>query len=218
MAPGSRRRLAPRRRRDDEDESSLVGDVEDDSLSDGSALSLGDEDVEHSDASEEPDGPADGSRKPPASKQAATEKRSRTPPETSTSVEPNGSAAAITSAANGLKTKDAAENESEVQFDETTPEDNVDSLHTTKAPDEAPKAPRRETLAQRARREHQEYLKQRDSDPAFVPNRGGFFLHDDRSPNVQNFSQKPFARGRGRGFNGMAPIGYVITNPHLIHG
>lgn len=39
----------------------------------------------------------------------------------------------------------------------------------------------RETLAERRRREHDEYRQKRDSDPSFVPNRGNFFMHDARS-------------------------------------
>jgi len=40
---------------------------------------------------------------------------------------------------------------------------------------------RRETFAERKRREHEEYKKNRDSKPAFIPNRGAFFMHDQRS-------------------------------------
>ncbi|EFR02677.1 hypothetical protein MGYG_05674 [Nannizzia gypsea CBS 118893] len=39
----------------------------------------------------------------------------------------------------------------------------------------------RETFAERKRREHDEYIQKRNSDPSFVPTRGGFFLHDNRS-------------------------------------
>lgn len=207
MAPGSRRRLAPRRRRDDEDESSLVGDVEDDSMSDGSAPSLGDEDPEISDASEEPETTADGTGKTSPSKQGAASKRTKSSPKETTSAETNGAGETGTAAMNGAKEADRSDKESELHFDEAAAEDSPSNPTAAQAPDEAPKAPRRETIAQRARREHQEYLKQRDSNPAFVPNRGGFFLHDDRSPNFQTSFQKPFGRGRGRGHNGIVPLG-----------
>jgi hypothetical protein len=62
---------------------------------------------------------------------------------------------------------------------------------------------RTETLAERRRREHEEYKKKRDSDPAFIPNRGAFFMHDHRhAPGPNGF--RPAGRGRGRGG---APIG-----------
>jgi hypothetical protein len=55
---------------------------------------------------------------------------------------------------------------------------------------------------ERQRREHEEYRKKRDSNPAFIPNRGNFFMHDTRGqangplPPDRNAWQ---ARGRGRG-------------------
>lgn len=56
--------------------------------------------------------------------------------------------------------------------------------------------------AERQRREHEEYKKKRDSDPAFIPNRGNFFMHDTRGqPNGQVPPPRGAwaARGRGRG-------------------
>ncbi|KXT03054.1 hypothetical protein AC578_691 [Pseudocercospora eumusae] len=52
------------------------------------------------------------------------------------------------------------------------------------------------------RRDHEEYKKKRDADPAFIPNRGNFFMHDTR--NHHGFGQPPMRgawnhRGRGRG-------------------
>ncbi|KAI5811614.1 CASC3/Barentsz eIF4AIII binding-domain-containing protein [Peziza echinospora] len=55
-------------------------------------------------------------------------------------------------------------------------------------------APRHETPYERRRREHEEYKKKRDADPAFVPNRGAFFMHDSRH---QGNGFRPFGRGRG---------------------
>ena len=49
------------------------------------------------------------------------------------------------------------------------------------------------------RREHEEYKKRRDADPAFVPNRGVFFMHDHRSSAPGQNGFRPFGRGRGRG-------------------
>lgn len=61
------------------------------------------------------------------------------------------------------------------------------------------------------RREHEEYRKKRDADPAFIPNRGNFFMHDTR--NHHGAGQPPMRgawnnnRGRGRGGpNGVGPL------------
>ena len=72
-----------------------------------------------------------------------------------------------------------------------------------------------ENLADSRRREHEEYKKRRDADPAFVPNRGGFFMHDHRSVAPGQNGFRPFGRGRGRGrgtIRGPFPsIRYVFT-------
>lgn len=208
MAPGARRGLAPRRRRlDDEDESSVVGEVEEDSMSDGSALSLADEEVEAeaSDASEENDGPTATVSKPRASKSAPDTKDPQMLPGKQIQADAFAPTEDTVAMMNGLKISDTSNAEPELDFDEPAPDDRVESADTTQPPSEAPRAPRRETAGQRAKREHQEYLKQRDSDPAFVPNRGGFFLHDDRASNAQAFWNKQHGRGRGRGYNGTGP-------------
>lgn len=67
---------------------------------------------------------------------------------------------------------------------------------------------------ERRRREHEEYRKKRDEDPAFVPNRGAFFMHDHRHAGPAANGFRPFGRGalrggrgRGRGFVGpFAPV------------
>ena len=65
----------------------------------------------------------------------------------------------------------------------------------------AMKAAKTESAAERQRSEHEEYQRKRDSNPAFVPNRGTFFMHDTRSRT--NGQDMPMARGgwqgRGRG-------------------
>ena len=59
------------------------------------------------------------------------------------------------------------------------------------------------SIAEQRRREHEEYKKRRDADPAFVPNRGGFFMHDHRSAAPGQNGFRPFGRGRGRGRGGV---------------
>lgn len=51
----------------------------------------------------------------------------------------------------------------------------------------------------RRRQEHEDYKRRRDEDPAFVPNRGSFFMHDHRHPGPAANGFRPFGRGRGRG-------------------
>ena len=207
MPPTGSRRLAPRRRRTDdgEEEGSFVGDVEDDSLSEGSAASGVEDDVdgEVSDASAE-DGLQDPSGGSNAIQSAQEAINDTTGTQTHKPSQQAFSTTADTEAMlNGLKVSDDAPEPEELHFDEPTAdtvENVVPSQHPT---NEAPKAPRGETFAQKSRREHQEYVKERDSNPAFVPNRGGFFLHDDRSTPSQSFGSKPAGRGRGRGSNGI---------------
>jgi hypothetical protein len=57
---------------------------------------------------------------------------------------------------------------------------------------------RRENFAEQRRKEHEEYKKKRDADPAFIPTRGAFFMHDQRSSQAQN-GARLLGRGRGRG-------------------
>lgn len=59
-----------------------------------------------------------------------------------------------------------------------------------------------ETPLERRRREHEDYKKKRDEDPAFVPNRGAFFMHDHRHSGPAANGFRPFGRGRGRGGRG----------------
>ena len=189
--------VASRRRREDEgeEEGSVAADIDDDSLSEGSIISNGDEDadVEPSDISEDEIAKAHQMAPRPMqlSQSLAAEHRL---------VEPNSQmmdskfvASSDTKAMmNGLQLADG-EATPEVQFDEifaNSAQVAVDALSS-----EAQAL--RETAAERYRREHQEYLKEKKENPAFVPTRGGFFLHDDRAAaSTQNGFRAP-ARGRG---------------------
>lgn len=184
MAPArhNRHRIgASRRRREDdgEDEGSAAGDAgqEDDSMSEGSLPShLGDDDdadAEGSDFSAD-DGPTaphidrrNGHKRTPEDKLGIPFKPTLTTTVSDTEA-----------MMNGLKmsesTGDVVE---EVQFDQLN---NADDK-IGRAPSAPPTESRRETFAERKRREHEEYIRARDEDPAFVPTRGGFFLHDKRS-------------------------------------
>lgn len=223
--PLSGRRLAPRRRRadDGEEEGSIVGDLDEDSLSEGSAISLGEEDgdAEASDASleDERETAPDSRRRAPAAQSTQTVVAEDSPPDITAS---DKSAPTFPSSAdndamlNGLKVPTAVDGAEELHFDEPNADGGqleAESARPTDPQTNAPKAPRNETPAQRSRREHQEYLRQRNSNPAFVPNRGGFFLHDDRSSNAASFNARPAPRGRGRGFDQGFHGPYAASSP-----
>ncbi|RMZ85483.1 hypothetical protein DV737_g728, partial [Chaetothyriales sp. CBS 132003] len=106
---------------------------------------------------------------------------------------------------NGLKISDGSVETEELRFDDAEAAPQLDGMGDGK-PAHAPASPRNETLAQKSRREHQAYIKERNSNPAFVPNRGGFFLHDDRSDRAAA-SMRTAARGRGRDGRGPIPPG-----------
>jgi hypothetical protein len=207
--------LVPSRRRrddDDDEESSLAADVEEDSLSEGSPISNGDDDadVEGSEASEhetsrDPDiVPTVGS--PNGITVAADESKQSQAKDELSKPSLNGffkNSADTNAMLNGLKISGDADAVEETHFEDTAADMPTSPLKSVQAP---PEVGRQETLAERNRREHQEYLKKRDENPAFVPNRGGFFLHDNRSAAAGMNGVRPFARGRGRGsFVGMHP-------------
>jgi len=204
--------VAARRRRHDEgeEEGSLAGEFEDDSLSEGSAVSNGDDDEadpEGSDISageEEEAEEEDHPPPPPRTEDAAQIPSTLHAPADVVGLPGSGTAAkdVFTSTAdteamlNGIKGAGDAQQGEEIHFDDLTP--STETVAVPQAKVAIPKAPRNETTAQRSRREHQEYITQRNTNPAFVPTRGGFFLHDDRTSNP---GFKPAIRGRGRGFN-----------------
>ncbi|KAI7313676.1 hypothetical protein KC315_g11582, partial [Hortaea werneckii] len=76
-----------------------------------------------------------------------------------------------------------------------------------------------DTPTQRQRRDHEDYRKKRDADPAFIPNRGNFFMHDTRG---HSGGQTPVMRGgwsgRGRGRGGptvggpFSPANQMVQN------
>lgn len=103
----------------------------------------------------------------------------------------------------GLTISDQAPFSQEMPFDEVaaTPDRRsptapivVSSASAVRAPADVPGV--------RRRQEHEDYKKRRDEDPAFVPNRGSFFMHDHRHPGPAANGFRPFGRGRGRGGRG----------------
>jgi hypothetical protein len=219
MAPARKRtaNLARPRRLDDEDESrSVVTDLAEDSQSEASVLSDVDEDADadadNSDLSDADSGVApsakkskrraNGARNVNAKAAPAVNNRQPSPPiarSDATFTASKDTAAMM----QGLSIADAADDADEVDFETGQP--------TDAAPAVGPPSGRPETLGDRRRREHEEYKKKRDSDPAFIPNRGAFFMHDSRSAPGQNAFRPIGGRGRGRGAIGgpFSPAKYV---------
>ncbi|KAF1911069.1 CASC3/Barentsz eIF4AIII binding-domain-containing protein [Ampelomyces quisqualis] len=218
MAPVRKRtnNIARRRRLDDEDESkSVATELADDSQSDVSVLSDVDEngDADNSDLSEVDSAPslAAGKAKRKAAgtqdakpRAGVTARRQPSPPIAR-------SDAAFTALKDtemmlsGLDIADGTKDAAAVDFD-------TGSVATGPAP--AVGAPGRpETLGERRRREHEEYKKKRDADPAFIPNRGAFFMHDQRSAPAQNGFRGAGMRGRGRGAGVGGPFAPANMRP-----
>ncbi len=212
---GPRRKniIASRRRVEDDDEEeggSLAAGVADDSLSEGSAISDADDDAD-----------AEGSE---ASETESIDRRHITL-KTATNGHPEGprdranqstvlSKKQILSTnmhdteamMNGLSISANVDIGGGVRVDEVV--DQTSGEIVQKSPTQvAVGVFALETPAERRRREHEEYKKKRDEDPAFVPNRGGFFMHDHRSAAPGQNGFRPFGKGKGkgRGIGGSSP-------------
>ncbi|KAF5021198.1 hypothetical protein F66182_6787 [Fusarium sp. NRRL 66182] len=101
----------------------------------------------------------------------------------------------------GLSITDQSPPVQEMHFDEVTVPSPAKSpaapIVVSSASARPPAAP-----ANRRRQEHEDYKRRRDEDPAFVPNRGAFFMHDHRHAGPAANGFRPFGRGRGRGGRG----------------
>jgi hypothetical protein len=194
--------IARRRRLDDEDETkSVANELVDDSQSDVSVPSDIDEndDADNSDLSEVDSAPSLTDGKDKRKINGARDAKARS--DTGTRREPSPPIARSDAAFTALR-------DTEMMLTGLTIADHsqdaelVDFETGQSAADVAPAVRQPETLSERRRREHEEYKKKRDSDPAFIPNRGAFFMHDQRSAHAQNGFRPVGARGRGRGGGG----------------
>ncbi|EMC92469.1 hypothetical protein BAUCODRAFT_290551 [Baudoinia panamericana UAMH 10762] len=219
MAAGGRLKgLLSRRRRvgeEGEDEEGPI--IVDDSQSEGSILSDADDDDEE-DASSFGQGGAvagaeaagEGAPEAAAMNGAKASKKARKPRKKNkkgkdqasepsveaTQPQSNFKAMADTEAMmNGLRIDADAEAQVAVEFETMDQAPAVEVIPNGKATAETP--------AQRQRREHEDYRRKRDADPAFIPNRGNFFMHDSRG-HLNGQPPQPMrgafaGRGRGRG-------------------
>jgi len=106
---------------------------------------------------------------------------------------------------NGLQISDSNGTVEEVHYDDL--QEKHESLESVEPPSVVKSSAQidqpQETPLERRRREHEEYKSKRDADPAFVPNRGAFFMHDHRHAGPAANGFRPFGRGRGRGRAGI---------------
>lgn len=229
MAVSGRKQVIRRRRRiedegEEEEEGSVTAGLEDDSLSEGSAISDADDDAdgEGSDGSETaPSELRDTKQKNGITAPSDTPHKSRQGNSPSSTVKPSFPTKMSDTQAmmNGLKFSGEVDEGEEVEFDDIGKESQVVSGPRETAQNLDEETPVN-SVGEHRRREHEEYRKKRDADPAFVPNRGGFFMHDHRSTTPGQNGFRPFGRGRGRGrgmVTGPFPTtGWVNSCKHFI--
>ncbi|KAI4186609.1 MAG: hypothetical protein L6R41_003366 [Letrouitia leprolyta] len=206
MVAPRRKRLAASRRRVDEEgedeEDPVVAGLEDDSMSDASAISDADEDAdaEGSEASDtEVQQAPDSSQKSLANGQMKTSSEQHQPTNAAPKLSSFDAMTNDTATMmNGLKLGENVGEVEEIHFDDLARASEAQAAEPVPARVTAVVQPVSD-LIERRKHEHEEYRKRRDADPAFVPNRGGFFMHDHRSLAQGQNSFRTFGRGRGRG-------------------
>ncbi|KAK7750915.1 hypothetical protein SLS62_007178 [Diatrype stigma] len=219
-APVRRRKMIGHRRRvedEGEDEGGIDQvDADDDSLTDGSVVSDDHDLADDSDTSNVDEAsPTTPTVRKPNGRVAngnGTAKRPYTSgsPGTSTEIptKPNHTSVNDTEfMLNGLTIADTPEPVKELSFEDEATEPpsktsapivvSSNSAATTIKSDQG-------VPGERRRKDHGDYRRQKEENPAFVPNRGAFFMHDHRhaGPSANGF--RPFGRGgRGRGRGGI---------------
>lgn len=198
--PAPRRSHVIRRRRIDdegEDEGSIHGPPIDDSHSEASLPSDDDGDADDSDLSETdvpdslgPDHTA-GAVKPVLLEKEQINEPLAVKPEQQQSFAATQDTEAML---NGLHISEDATTSEALEFGVTEDGPVTEPQDALQGDSRRQKNP-----VERKRQEHEEYKKKRDADPAFIPTRGQFFMHDTRSGGVGPNGLKPFGRGAGRG-------------------
>ncbi len=211
MVGPRRKHLAASKRRVDEEgedeEGSVAAGVDDDSMSEASAISDADDDAD-AEGSEFSDMDIPESSNRPS--KAAVNGRSKPHPDDHHPVEAapqNSSFAVMTNDTaammNGLQLSQDMDEAEGINFDDLAKEGQDQAVEN--GPGSAPPlshvASPVSNVVDKRRQEHEEYKRRRDADPSFVPNRGGFFMHDSRSAAPGRNGFRPFGsvRGRGRG-------------------
>lgn len=169
----------------------MAGDMGDDSLSEGSVDSNQEDEDADGEVSEESEDEAPSSTKNKlVNGNEKKSKRNRSaPPE---KRGPKTTVSDTETMLNGLKVSDG--NAAEIHLDQPKEQREPQAGRTPSAP---PTEPRQNSLASRKRRDNEKYVKEREQNPAFVPTRGSFFLHDKRSTENGNRSSKSKSRPYG---------------------
>lgn len=213
MAPRRRNIGASRRKRRDEegeDEGSIDGELEDDSLSDGSGISNPDDDDADGEGSDDSDD--DGmSTSPQVAANGRRQINGRVPeinqelaPRHSVSPRKHPMTTAVSDTEammNGLRILDESSEVMEVHFDDLKGESSHQTERTPSAP---PTEPKRDTFLDRKRREQERHIREKDESPVVVPTRGSFFLHDKRTTETVTNGHKPFNKSKSR------PYGLIV--------
>ncbi|KAL4924683.1 uncharacterized protein BDV17DRAFT_284506 [Aspergillus undulatus] len=198
MAPRRQNIGASRRRRredEGEEEGSVDGEVEDDSLSEGSAISYQDDDDadgEGSDESEDENEPVDNTNSQQINGRVPEGPRRRhsASPKKATLTTTTSDADAMI---NGLDRSGDGKGVAEIHFDEMRGE-----LGRTPS---APPAETREPFTEKKHLDNEKSTRGKGEHPTVVPTRGSFFLHDKRSTdsgaNGPKSSSKPKSRPYG---------------------
>lgn len=184
----------------EDEEGSVAAGVEEDSLSEGSAISDADDDADAEGSDGSDSSPPRVDSKADAAANGHRERLSNVAPQSrSAPSKPPLTATVDDTEAmmNGLNVSGELEDEG-TNFEDLGKQPEEESQQSV-AHEGAAEAPISDSIGDRRRREHEEYKKKRDADPAFVPNRGVFFMHDHRSAAPGQNGFRPFGRGRGRG-------------------
>lgn len=228
MAAPRRRKIVSRRRADDEGDEDY--DIDDDSLTEGSVASDDHDLANDSDTSNvdeaSPTSPAlrkaharaaNGHAGAKASKGSGSSTR-----QSASQTRQLGQTTVSDTEVmmNGLSVSDKTETAQETNSEDAkgTPSATKASAPLVVSSSSAAMDQSQDNPQDRRRREHDDYRKKRDEDPAFVPNRGAFFMHDHRHAGPAANGFRPFGRGgRGRGRGGIggpfAPTRYVLPPP-----
>ncbi|RAL06883.1 uncharacterized protein BO97DRAFT_276895 [Aspergillus homomorphus CBS 101889] len=210
MAPRRHNIGASRRRRRDEegeDEGSLDGELEDDSLSEGSVISHPDEDDADGEGSDESDNELRTSSHPhtshPNGRMLKANHKLGRRHSSSPAKRLIASTVSDTEAMmNGMKLSEEPTPEAGIHFDDLEGELGPPVGRTPSAP---PSEPRREAAAEVKRREQEKHTtKDKDANPALVPSRGSFFLHDKRSTETVTNGHKTSMKSKTR------PYGLIV--------
>ncbi|KAL2862951.1 uncharacterized protein BJX67DRAFT_276628 [Aspergillus lucknowensis] len=206
-----------RRRREDEgeDEGSLDGEVEDDSLSEGSVISQQDDDDADGEGSDESDDDNISTKNPanrqingrvPDGHRGSRRRHSASPRKSALATAVSDTDVMM----NGLRVIDDGKGVTEIHFDDLR----GDLNQTRRTPSAPPTEATKEQSSDKKGRELEKTVKDKEEDPTSVPKRGSFFLHDQRSTEAGANGQKPYGKSKTRPF-GLIVDGNVRRKPDV---